>query len=479
METGGAGVPSGNHATSTQQRSSFVIITALIVAQFVAADGITCIYVMLPSIYREFPSDASAVGWIVTTYFLIAAMLAAIGGRIADLLGRRTVAIAVLLIAAVGALVGMMARAPETLIAASVLLGATTTLTPILIGLAREHLSAQKVGLGIGAITAAGSAGAGMIFLIVGIIVDAFGRFGGYAFTSIIALFAAALLFAAVPKSPKAEFKFLNVDFLRGILFGPASAGLILSIELAASNGFDVIPLILFAGSMALTIYWVRNQLSQSRPLIDLRLMRVGALPRTFAIMFVLGIAGIQQGQIFSLIFQQETTGGVGFGFSASMAGVMMLPINGAALFVAPAAGILCRRIGAWRVAVAGAAIITITWLLCSFFLTSLVPLLTCAVLSIAGLSLLMPANYLLIVKHTPQYLTSGATGLGFTVFNLGFAAGSKILLTILHGSAHGDGALPDLKDFTIAFYWLAAGSAVMMMLLFLWRDRASENYNG
>lgn len=456
-------------------RSTAAVITALVITQFVASDGITGIYVMLPAIYREFPNAGATVPWIVTSYFLMAAMIAAVGGRLADLLGRRTIAIVFLLVAVVGSAIGAVATQPWMLIVASVLLATTTTLTPILIGIARENLHADKVGLAIGAIAAAGSAGAGLVFLLVGVIVDHFGRQGGYLLTTILAIGAIVLLLASVPRPVRSKTPLSDIDFVRGVLFGPAVAGMILAVEVGSSRGWsDAVAPLLFVGSLALALYWVRNQLTQARPLLNLRVMAHGAIPRTLFVMLILGVAGVQQGQIFSLILQQNPASGAGFGLSGAMAGLMMVPINGTAAVVAPLGGWLARRYGPSPVALAGSLLIAVAWAICAFTFGSLVPLVLSAMLSLAGLSLLMPSNHLLIVEATPPDMTSGAVGLSFTLFDLGFAIGAQVLLGLLMHQTDGIAVPPGPADYRFAFLWLAAGSTLMVIAPLIGMARTS-----
>lgn len=457
-------------------RSPGAVMAALILAQFAAADGVTGIYVMLPSIYREFSMQAGAVSWIVTTFFLVAATMSAVAGRLADLLGRRNVAVTLLFCSCAGGCLGSVAGSVPMLIAASVLLGTSTTLTPILIGLAREHLPPGRIGLGIGAIAAAGSAGSGVIFLVTGVIVDQFGRTGGYLFASILTATAACFLLLGVPRPVVTGFRLRDIDFARGVMFGPAVAGIILAVQLGALSGWsDPIPFVLFVGAVLLAVYWWRDQLRQPRPLLNLRLLSHGQAPRALLGMALLGLP-IQQGQIFSLLFQQAIGGGAGFGMSATMAGLMMIPINGTALFVSPLAGVLARRFGARRVAVAGAATMALGWVLAALTFHSLLPLVFSAIISLVGLGLLMPSLYLLIVEATPAEMTSGAAGFGYTLFNVGFAIGSQVLLGILVGSGN---VVPDAGRYRNAFAWLAAASCFILVPLLAARRRNGRMDHG
>ena len=451
-------------SSDIRRKSATAIVVALILAQFASADGVTGIYVMLPSIYREFPAQPGAVSWIITTFFLVAATMAAICGRLADVLGRRNVAITLLCLSTAGALIGSMATSVSMLILASVLIGMSTTLAPILIGLAREHLGPKRLGFGIAAISAAGCAGAGLVFLLTGIVVDHFGRTGGYLAAALFAFTAAAFLAIGVPRPQRSQIRLSDIDFARGILFGPAAGGIILSVELGAADGWgNGLAPALLVGSLLLATYWWRDQLRQARPLINLRLLSHGKALRGLIAMTLLGVI-LQNGQVFSFLFQQPHSAGAGFGMSATNAGLMMVPINGTALLVSPAVGWMANRNGVRPVAILGATIMVLGFLICAFSFQTLGVVVAGAIICITGLSLLNPTLYLLIVEVTPTDLTSGAAGLANTLFNLGFAVGSQVVLFILIG--RGSAQMASAGHYWTAFLWLAFGTAAIVAVL-------------
>ena len=75
----------------------------LVLNGFVAAAGLTVLYLMLATLYREY-AGSPGVGWAVTSYLLVSAIAAALCGRLGDLLGRRFMVLVVLALASVGAL---------------------------------------------------------------------------------------------------------------------------------------------------------------------------------------------------------------------------------------------------------------------------------------------------------------------------------------------------------------------------------------
>ena len=80
--------------------------------------------VALPSIERELHMPADAVQWVVTGYAISFGGLLILGGRAADLLGRRRMFVAGLIAFSLASLAGGLAQDPVLLIAARVVQGA-------------------------------------------------------------------------------------------------------------------------------------------------------------------------------------------------------------------------------------------------------------------------------------------------------------------------------------------------------------------
>src|SRR3546814_11287660 len=71
------------------------------VAEVVGSLELTMIYAAMRSLIADFGS-ASAAGWLITSFMLSSAAGAALFGRLGDLLGRRRILLAVLVISTAG-----------------------------------------------------------------------------------------------------------------------------------------------------------------------------------------------------------------------------------------------------------------------------------------------------------------------------------------------------------------------------------------
>ncbi|MBV9207377.1 MAG: MFS transporter, partial [Actinobacteria bacterium] len=122
-EPGRAAAPAGTAAGPFWRRQPWQLALILVAAFMVVLD-FSIVNVALPSIERELRMPADAVQWVVTGYAISFGGLLILGGRAADLFGRRRMFVAGLIAFSLASLAGGLARDPALLIAARVMQGA-------------------------------------------------------------------------------------------------------------------------------------------------------------------------------------------------------------------------------------------------------------------------------------------------------------------------------------------------------------------
>jgi EmrB/QacA subfamily drug resistance transporter len=115
--------PAGPTPTPARSRKPLQLALILVAAFMVVLD-FSIVNVALPSIERELHMPADAVQWIVTGYAISFGGLLILGGRAADLFGRRRMFVTGLVAFALASLAGGLAKDPTLLIAARVIQGA-------------------------------------------------------------------------------------------------------------------------------------------------------------------------------------------------------------------------------------------------------------------------------------------------------------------------------------------------------------------
>jgi EmrB/QacA subfamily drug resistance transporter len=103
-------------------------LALILVASFMVVLDFTIVNIALPSIEHDFGLRTSAVQWVVTGYAITFSGLLILGGRAADMLGRRRTFVAGLIVFSVASLAGGLAGDPALLVAARVVQGAGAAL---------------------------------------------------------------------------------------------------------------------------------------------------------------------------------------------------------------------------------------------------------------------------------------------------------------------------------------------------------------
>ena len=99
-------------------------LALILIAAFMVVLDFSIVNVALPSIQRELGMTAAAVQWVITGYAIAFGGLLILGGRAADLFGRRRMFIAGLLAFTAASLSGGLAHDPALLIASRIIQGA-------------------------------------------------------------------------------------------------------------------------------------------------------------------------------------------------------------------------------------------------------------------------------------------------------------------------------------------------------------------
>ena len=104
-------------------RDKNLALALLAMAQFVVVLDASIVNVALPSIGRELDFSQDNLSWVINSYTLFFGGFLLLGGRLADLLGRRRMFIAGMWLFALASLVGGLAQSDIWLIAARAVQG--------------------------------------------------------------------------------------------------------------------------------------------------------------------------------------------------------------------------------------------------------------------------------------------------------------------------------------------------------------------
>ena len=157
--------------TPDRGRRPWLLMVALCVAQFMVILDATVVNVALPSIARSLGFPAGGLQWVVTAYVLASGGLVLVGGRAADVAGRRRIFLAGLALFTAASLASGLAPAAGALIAARVGQGlGAALLTPAALSIITTSYAGARRAAALGVWGAIGGAGAAAGALAGGIL---------------------------------------------------------------------------------------------------------------------------------------------------------------------------------------------------------------------------------------------------------------------------------------------------------------------
>jgi EmrB/QacA subfamily drug resistance transporter len=301
----------------------------------------TVVNVALPSIARDLGVGLSELEWIVTGYALTFASLMLTGGKLADLLGRRLIFIAGLLIFTASSLACGLASSGEMLIGARVVQGAGAALmNPATLSIIAATFPPRQRGTAIG-IWAGTSALALAIGPLVGGLLTEHINWSWIFFVNVpigVLAIVASLLLIPESRDQSAEQRLDLPGLLTsGLGLFALTYGLIEANTYGWTSGRIVGS---FVAASVLLVAFVLLERHQRIPMLDLTLFRNSTF--VGANLAVLLVALAMFGVFFFISLYMQ---GI-LGYSAVQAGAAFLPLTLLIVVVAPIAGKTTDRFG-------------------------------------------------------------------------------------------------------------------------------------
>ncbi|MGE0387298.1 MAG: MFS transporter [Gammaproteobacteria bacterium] len=459
--------------TSISSARQWSIVAALVLAEVALTFEITMIYAALPTLNRLF-GDPVRVGWLVSGFMLVSASAAALGGRLGDLYGRRRVLLAALACAAAGSTLSAVATSLPGVIAGRSLQGVAACVLPLCIGLAREFMPIGRVPLVVGVIAAAAAIGSGLGQIGGGFIVDHFGWQAMFRASAALALAAALAVVAAVPADGERRSGAARPDFVGGILFVPAVAGLLYAVDLARhAHGSGWHAAVLAACSVLVLSIWYLHERRRADPMFDVRMASSGQVAIANVLMALFALTSFQVILVASLLLQQPPWTGAGFGRSASFYGATQAPGAIAGIMLGPLSGLLAAKRGARSALIVGAAMTAVGWIGVAIYRDNLWFVVSLLFLVQAAGPIIFTNVPNLIIENVPHERTSEIVGMALVLRHASGAIGAMLVTMLLAAetvSAPGTSApsFPTTRAYGLVSALIAAGSFAALALAWL-----------
>ncbi|MEA9983840.1 MFS transporter [Subtercola sp. RTI3] len=416
----------------------------------------------LATIGRDLTVSTSDASWILTAYLLSAAVLTPIFGRLGDMVGKRRILIVVLSLLLVGTLLAALAPNLGVLIVARALQGAAGAILPLSIGVVRDELPRDKVGVTIGLLSAIFGIGAGVGIVAAGPIVENLSWHWLFWLPAVLIVIALAGVIFGMPESPVKKPG--RLDVLGAGILGVSLVSLLLAISEGENWGWgDGKTLGLIALGVIVLVVFVFVELRVKEPLVDMRLMKVRGVWTAHVVALVFGFAMFGTFVLVPTLLQLPTATGYGFGESVSAAGLYLLPTVLMMIVFGPVAGILVRRTGPKPPLLLGSVFVTAAFILPAIDHSQIWQIVVSGLLTGAGIGLALASTSNAIIESVPATQTGEAISVNTISRTIGSSIGTAVIAALIssHSSPQG---LPQNDAFTIGF-WVCAAVAVLAIL--------------
>jgi EmrB/QacA subfamily drug resistance transporter len=340
-------------ASSLSSRRGIAILLLLSLVQFMDVLDASILNIALPSIKQALGFSQQSLQWVIDGYILTYGGFLLLGGRMADLLGRRRMLVTGLVVFAGSSLTGGLAHSSSLLVGARFAQGVgAAMLSPAALSTLTSTFRSTRdrnTALGVWAAVSGIGGAAGVLF--GGLLTEGPGwrwvLFINVPFSAIALLGAFALL-----KPERARARLANFDALGASLVTAGMLLLVYALVKAPDVGWGATRTIgELAGAALLLAAFVANELRVANPLLPLSILRVKGIAAADATQMV-ALAGFLPMFFFLTLYMQTV-----LGYSPIQTGLAYLPLTGGFIIAASISSQLFARIGTKSVVVVGAVV--------------------------------------------------------------------------------------------------------------------------
>jgi EmrB/QacA subfamily drug resistance transporter len=332
----------------------WLALALLCAVQFMVVLDIAIVNVALPSIQVDLGFSQENLQWVISAYALMFGGFLLLGGRAADLLGRRRVFIAGTIIFGVASLLAGFAWSEGALIGARALQGlGAAIITPAGLSiLTTTFAEGKERNTALGAWGGVGAFGAVAGVLLGGVLTDALSW--EWIFFVNVPVAALALVLAPVLLRESRDLTARSFDAPGAVLVTGGLVALVFGITQAHDYGWLSAETIgIFVGSAVLLGAFLVWEARAAEPLMPFSIFRLRTLTGANVAGFILGTAVFAMFLMLTLYMQQV------LGYSAMKTGIAYLAVAGTAIIWSGVAAQLVNKVGVKPVLATGMASLT------------------------------------------------------------------------------------------------------------------------
>src|SRR5213592_2093171 len=339
--------------TREGDRRRWLILSVLVVAQFMVVLDVAIVNVALPTIKNDLHFSQDGLQWVITAYAIVFGGVLLLGGRMADLLGRRRIFMAGMAVFTVFSLLNGLAWSSGSLIAFRGLqgLGAALLAPAALSILTTTFREGRERNLALGIWGAASGSGGAAGVLLGGALTSAL----SWSWIFFINVPVGILVLAVTPfllNESRADLGHRRFDFTGAATITGGLMLLVYALTRATQHGWATAETIgLLIGSAALIGAFVLVEFRSKAPLLPMRIFRLRTLTASNITGLLMGGAIFSQFFLLTLYMQQVLH------YSAIQTGVAYIALTLAIITLSAVAQALTTRVGIRRVLPAGLAL--------------------------------------------------------------------------------------------------------------------------
>ena len=345
-----APIPEAPEASTLQSRRGVAILLLLSLVQFMDVLDASILNIALPSIKDDLGFSQQGLQWVVNGYILTYGGFLLLGGRMADLLGRRRILVAGLFVFAGSSLLGGLAHSESLLIGARFAqgLGAAMLSPAALSTLTSTFRSTRDRNTALGVWAAVSGIGGAAGVLFGGLLTEGPGwrwvLFVNVPFSVVAFVGALALL-----RPERRVARLANFDALGAFLVTGGMLLLVYALVKAPDVGWGATRTIAELAVAGVTlIAFFANELRVKNPLLPLSILRIKGVAAADATQMV-ALAGFLPMFFFLTLYMQTV-----LHYSPIQTGIAYLPLTGGFIISAGISSQLFARIGTKPVVLVG-----------------------------------------------------------------------------------------------------------------------------
>jgi EmrB/QacA subfamily drug resistance transporter len=395
-------------------------LIAVCVAIFMLLLDITVVNVALPDIQRSLHSSFSDLQWVVNAYSLTLAAFLLTAGSIADLIGRKRVFVAGLVVFTGASAVCGLSSSPLMLNLARAVQGTGGAMMfATSLALIAQAFHGKERGTAFGVFGAVTGAAVAVGPVLGGVITSGIGW--QWIFFVNVPIGAVAVFVTLTQVADSRDPNATGVDWAGLVTFSASLFLLVFALVQGNEKGWGSTEIVaLLSCAVVLLVAFVAFEHLQSRPMLDLALFRRPAFAGASIVAFAISASFFAMFLYLTLYIQDV------LGFSPLQAGLRFLPVTLLSFVVAPIAGKLTVRVpvrlllGSGLV-LAGVGLLAMTTVSADSGWTTLIP---GFLLGGAGIGMINPPLASTAIGVVPQERSGMASGINSTFRQVGIATG-------------------------------------------------------